>query len=109
MEKLATVFVSWEPRPYDEIKESKAAALRTKLNLGAKLTRDEKNYITRGVNNNFYFKQGVPVGGWKIDFSDVLHRYLVNICGYWSEYYACDKTALRNYIGTPIEEIIEIA
>lgn len=106
METLATVFVKWKPFPYDEIVNRKEAELRRKINAGQKLSREEKNYITRGVNNNSYFKRSIPVGGWRFNFEDVLHRYLVNLCGYWCEIYACDKTALRCYLGTPADEII---
>lgn len=107
MEVLATVFVKWKPFPYDEIVNRREAELRRKINSGQKLSREDKNYITRGVNSNSYFKRSIPVGGWRFNFEDVLHRYLVSMCGHWCEFYACDKTALRSYLGTPIDEIIE--
>ncbi len=108
MEKLATIFVSWEPASYEDVSQSKAAKLREKLNQKQKLNREEKNFITKNVNFNSYFKDSIPVGGWRFNFADVLRRFLVKSYGSWQEYLACDKTALRSILVEPIKEIHEI-
>lgn len=108
MNTIAIKFVKWKIPPLETLTGSKVYALRQKLNAGAKLTRDEKNWITENVNNNAYFKSAVPLGGWRFDFSYVLKIYVVKQYGSYQEYRAIDKTSLRNMLYGHIERIIEI-
>lgn len=107
MERLASVFVNWEPAPYEEVCLSQAAIIRKKINDGQPLTAEEKSYVTRHVNSNSYFKKAIPVGGWRFDFSDILVRYLVRHYGNWHEYNATDEDSLREYLCDPVEELIQ--
>ena len=56
----------------DTLKDAKAYILRQKVNNKEKLSREEKNWISYQVNHNTYFKSGIPVRGWRFDFSDIL-------------------------------------
>ena len=69
-----------------------------------------KNFMTNFLKqfNNTYFRSAVPLQGWRFDFIDVLKKYLVNQYGQWTEYYAPDRTSLRNYLYGPINQIVEI-
>ena len=61
---IATKFVAWEVPSLENLQGSKVYGLRTKLNNGEKLSREEKDWLTRNVNSNTYFKSAVPL--WKI-------------------------------------------
>ena len=87
---------------------SKVYGLRTKLNNGEKLSREEKDWLTRNVNSNTYFKSAVPLQGWMFDFSDILRTYIVKQYGHWAEYKATDKTALRSFLYGRIDSIVEL-
>lgn len=108
MEAIATKFVSWGVRPLEELQDCKAYILRTRLNNNGRLSREEKNWITRKVNDNTYFKFAIPVFGWRFDFSDVLNTYLVSQYGRWQEYKAVDKTALRSILYGRIDKIVKL-
>ena len=82
--------------------------LRQQLNDGVPMCRQQKNWLTNSVNRNTYFKKGVPLGGYRFDFSDVLKRFFVKQYGHIAEYYAVDKTSLRAFLCGRIDEIIEI-
>lgn len=88
-----------------------AAGLMDKINRGIALNREDKNALTRGVNNNSFFKRAIPISGWAFDFSEVLKLFLVKQYGSWFEVWAVDKTAVRAYIadcrGGRIERIVE--
>ena len=108
MEPLAYKFVNWDVPKLDSLKDSKAYMLRERLNQGASLTREEKNWLTEKVNTNSYFRRSIPLMGYCFDFSDVLKRYLViqhntpRIC------FGIDKTAIRSFLYGRIQEIKEI-
>jgi hypothetical protein len=89
------------------LKNSKAYLLREKLNIGEKLTREEKNWITEKVNHNTYFKSAIPLQGYRFDFSDILKTYVVKQYGQYQEYKAIDRTSLRAMIYGRIDKIIE--
>ena len=57
---IATKFVAWEVPSLENLQGSKVYGLRTKLNNGEKLSREEKDWLTRNVNSNTYFKSAVP-------------------------------------------------
>ena len=61
---IATKFVAWEVSSLENLQGSKVYGLRTKLNNGEKLSREEKDWLTRNVNSNTYFKSAVPLQGW---------------------------------------------
>ena len=105
---IATKFVAWEVPSLENLQGSKVYGLRTKLNNGEKLSREEKDWLTRNVNSNTYFKSAVPLQGWMFDFSDILRTYIVKQYGHWAEYKATDKTALRSFLYGRIDSIVEL-
>ena len=102
-------FVKWDVPSIEELKDAKALRLRTHIDNGGRLTRQDKNWITEAVNHNTYFKRAVPVQGWCIPFADVLRRFVVKQYGEWREIFAVDKTAIRKTTYGRIEEIVELA
>lgn len=102
-------FVKWDVPSIEELKDEKAVRLRTHIDNGGRLTRQDKNWITEAVNHNPCFKRAVPVQGWCISFADVLRRFVVKQYGQWWEMYAIDKTAIRKTTYGRIEEIFELA
>ena len=105
---IAIKFVSWDIPALETLENSKVYALRVKLNNGGTMDRAEKNWLAENVRSNSYFRTAVPLQGYRFDFSDVLHKYLVNQYGSWNEYHAPDKTSLRAAIYGRINEIVEI-
>lgn len=109
MKKLtATKFVEWEVPELSTLQDCKAYRLRHKLNNGGKITREEKDWLTKTVIGQGHCLTGVKVMGWLFDFSDVLSRYIVvrentNL----TMYYAADKTALRHVLRGRILKIID--
>lgn len=101
-------FVQWDVPELDNLKDSKVYRLRERLNDGDKLTREEKNWLTRNVWECRRFRRGIALGGYLFDFSDVLKRYFVKQYGHIAEYYAIDKTALRSMLNGRIEVIVEV-
>ena len=108
MNSIATKFVKWDVNPLESLKGSIAYTLREKLNGGGTMNRNEKNWLAEKVNTSTYFKDSVPVMGWRFDFSDVLKKYLVNQYGQWSEYFAPDKTSLREILCGRVNQIVEL-
>ena len=92
----------------EKLKDSKVYKLRERLDNGDKLSREEKNWLTRNVKECCHFKRGIALMGYRFDFSDVLKRYFVKQHGHIAEYYAIDKTALRSVLYGRIEDIIEV-
>lgn len=105
---IATQFVQWEVQPLENLNGSRVYQLREKLNNGHKMDRAEKDWLAENVRNNTYFRTAVPLMSYRFDFSDVLRKFLVNQYGQWSEYYAPDKTSLRNTLYGTINQIVEI-
>ena len=108
MERLARKFVKWDVQPLENLKNCDVYILRQKVNDNGKLSRDEKNWITKQVNSNGYFKYAIPLMGWCFDFSDILKTFIVKQYGSWTEYKAIDKTSLREMIIGRIDKIIEV-
>ena len=75
MTQIAMKFVQWDVPELDGLKDSKVYRLRERLNNGDKLTREEKNWLTRNVWECCRFRRGIALGGYLFDFSDVLKRY----------------------------------
>ena len=108
MTASAIKFVPWDTKPLESLKDSIAFKMRSLINSGAKLNRAQKNWITNRVNSNTYFNNAIPVQGWAFTFSDVLKKFVLKQCGQCAEYYAVDKTSLREYLGSGIEYIVEV-
>lgn len=108
MTPIAIKFVQWDVPELVTLQNSRVYKLRELLNNGGRLTREEKNWITRSVRESTYFKRGIALSGYRFDFSDVLKRYFVKQHGFICEYYAIDKTALRSILHGRIEDIVEL-
>ena len=108
MTAIANKFVTWEVPELNTLKGSKVYQLREKMNAGGKLSREEKNWIAEKVNNNCYFKNAIPLSGYRFDFSEILKTYVVKQYGSYQEYRAIDKTSLRAMIYGRIDKIIEV-
>ena len=108
MKAIAYKFVNWDVPELETLKQSQAYRLRERLNLKKTMTREEKNWLTKQVNTNSYFRRSIPLMGYCFDFSDVLKRYLViqhdtpRIC------FGVDKTALRSFLYGRIQEIHQL-
>lgn len=105
---IATKFVKWDIPELDALKGSRVYQLREKVNAGEKLSREEKNWIAEKVNHNSYFKNAIPLSGYRFDFSEILKTYIVKQYGSYQEYRAIDKTSLRAMIYGRIDKIIEV-
>ena len=79
MKQIASKFVQWDVPELEKLKDSKVYKLRERLDNGGKLSRSEKNWLTRS------------------------QQY-----GHVAEYYAVDKTSLRSVLYGRIEDIIEV-
>jgi len=108
MTTIASKFVKWEVPELDTLKGSKVYQLREKLNAGERFSREEKNWIAEKVNGNSYFKNAIPLSGYRFDFSEILKTYVVKQYGSYQEYRAIDKTSLRAMIYGRIDKIIEV-
>jgi hypothetical protein len=108
MSTIAQKFVTWDVPVLAALSGSKVYRLREKLNKGEKLCREEKNWITQNVKNNAFFKDAIPLQGYRFDFSDVLKTYVVKQYGNYDEYRAIDRTSLRAVIYGRISRIIEL-
>lgn len=67
--------MSWDVPALESLAGSKAYILRKRLNDGGTLTREEKDWITREVNHNTYFKDSIPLLGYRFNFVDVLKTF----------------------------------
>ena len=105
---LATKFVKWDVPELETLKGSKVYLLREKVNAGENLSREEKNWIAENVNHNSYFKNAIPLQGYRFDFSEILKTYVVKQYGTYQEYRAIDKTSLRAMLYGRIDKIIEV-
>lgn len=108
MTATAFKFVPWDTKPLEALKDSIVFKIRSLINSGAKLNKAQKNWITNRVNSNTYFNNAIPLQGWAFTFSDVLKKFVVKQDGQCAEYYAVDKTPLREYLGSGIEYIVEV-
>ena len=75
---VATKFVKWEVPTLESLHDSKVYRLHMKVNNGEALNREEKNWITERGNDNIYFKNAIPLQGWRFDLYDILRTFLVN-------------------------------
>lgn len=77
MQQVAMKFVQWDVPELEKLKDSRVYQLREQLDNGDKLSREDKNWITRNVKECIHFKRGIALMGYFFDFSDVLKRYFV--------------------------------
>ena len=84
MQQIAMKFVQWDVPELEKLKDSRVYQLREQLDNGDKLSREDKNWITRNVKECIHFKRHI------------------------AEYYAIDKTALRSVLYGRIEDIVEV-
>ena len=108
MQQIAMKFVQWDVPELEKLKDSRVYQLRATIGWELKLSREDKNWITRNVKECIHFKRGIALMGYFFDFSDVLKRYFVKQHGHIAEYYAIDKTALRSVLYGRIEDIVEV-
>jgi hypothetical protein len=108
MKQIAEKFVAWSVPALETLKQTRVYRLRVRINQGERMTRDEKNWLTQAINQNAYSKSGIPLAGWMFNCTDVLHRYWVMRYGDIDEFYATDKTALRQILHGRILKIVEI-
>jgi len=106
--KEVKIYPFTENGDVERVKGTKPFIIADKLNNGVKLTDSEKEYLTRSVNDNSYFKDSVPLMGVRFNFSDFLKTFVVKQHGSWHEYKAYNKSTLRAFIYGRIEKIIEI-
>ena len=92
---IATKFVKWDIPELDTLKGSKVYQLREKVNAGEKLNREEKNWIAENVNRNSYFKNAIPLGGYRFDFSEILKTYIVKQYGSTSGFLAIFPVSIQ--------------
>ena len=81
MTQIAMKFVQWDVPALEMLKDSKVYRLREHLNNGGKLSREDKNWLTRNVIECCHFRRGIALGGYLFDFSDILKRYFVKRYG----------------------------
>lgn len=108
MTPIAIKFVKWDVPALETLRNSRAYRLRESLNNKGKLSREDKNWITREIRNGIYSNRGIALRGYYFDFSDVLKRYFVKQYGHIFECYAVDKTALRSALYGRIDDIVEL-
>ena len=103
-----TKFVPWDTKPLEELKDSLVYKIWSLIRDGVKLNRAQKSWVTNKVNSNSYFNNAIPLQGWCFPFSKVLNKYVAKQNGVCTEYFAVDKTSLREYLGSGIEYIVQI-
>ena len=108
MNQIAYKFVSWDVPALESLAGSKAYILRKRLNDWGTLTREEKDWITREVNHNTYFKDSIPLLGYRFNFVDVLKTFVVKQYGHYTEYKGVDKTSIRSMLYGRVERIVEL-
>lgn len=86
---------TYTPKEGDKLYDIHQKAIK-----GHKLTKEEKDFITRNLYNNYYFKTTyVRLLGWLFDFSPILHKILVQFTyGDYEVFYAINKTCLRKEV-----------
>lgn len=90
------------------LKDCRAYKLREKLNSGEKLSREDRDWITREANGNSFFRDSVPLMGWRFYFGDIMKKYVVEQYGQVHICYGVDKTAVRKLQYGRVDTITEI-
>ena len=63
MKQIASKFVQWDVPELEKLKDSKVYKLRERLDNGGKLSRSEKNWLTRSLQECCHFKCGIAWWG----------------------------------------------
>jgi hypothetical protein len=82
----------------DELHKTKAYQLRSKINNGGKLTKDEKHWLTDELNTSIWSKMSVAIHGYAIYFDDIISKYLIEYNQQYYAIYGVDKTSVRKYL-----------
>ena len=65
MTQIAMKFVQWDVPELEKLKDSKVYKLRERLDNGDKLSREEKNWLTRNCESSAAnFKRGIALMGY---------------------------------------------
>lgn len=83
-----------EVPPLETLENHPAYKLRVKLNKRQKLTRDEKNTLTKFLLDS-NVSQTVVVDGWSFSFLDVSKWYVIDFYGVKKIVSAVDKTSIK--------------
>ena len=73
MAQIAIKFVQWEVPALEKLQSSRVYKLRENLNNGGKLSREDKNWLTREVRNGTYFNKGIALGVIVKTCSDIFY------------------------------------
>ena len=92
----------------EDFKGAKVFEIRLKLDKGYTLTREEKNWLAKELDTNYYSRTAIPLMGWMFSFADVVKCYWVKQYGMIRERYAIDKTSIRATTYGRIDKIIEV-
>lgn len=68
MQQVAMKFVQWDVPELEKLKGCRVYQLREQLDNGDKLSREDKNWITRNVKECIHFKRGIALMGYFFDF-----------------------------------------
>lgn len=63
MTQIAMKFVQWDVPELEKLKDSKVYKLRERLDNGDKLSREEKNWLTRNVKECCHFQKRYRFNG----------------------------------------------
>ena len=103
-------FVQHEIPPLEALRDTRIYKVYQKCEDGEKLTRDERDWLFEQFYGSSYGKDRVALHGWMFDWSDKVKRYWVQLKYYGIlQYYAIDKTSIRNYFGHQVIKIIEVS
>ena len=69
MQQVAMKFVQWDVPELEKLKGCRVYQLREQLDNGDKLSREDKNWITRNVKECIHFKRGIALMGYFFDFN----------------------------------------
>lgn len=93
-------FTMWDPIPLEEAKQHKTVKAFEEYENGDKKALKEIHPV---LDEPF-----IKYGGWCFVLRPFLRRYWVKLRGYGiNEYYALNKTDIRNRFGSAVLEIIE--
>lgn len=94
----------------EDLSGTKVYQIREKLNNKQKLTREEKNWVTKKMYEHrcLYSFGRIALMGWYFLFDDVCTKYVVKQHDDWFEVWGMDKTSVRAALYGTIQEIVEI-
>lgn len=75
MQQIAMKFVQWDVPELEKLKDSRVYQLREQLDNGDKLSREDKNWITRNVKECIHFKRGIALMGYSLVLEKLYRLY----------------------------------